>query len=103
MGDARNLCDTIALARAWPFSLMEALRTVVTSGAVAATIFWKPPFWLAFALIYMWAPRFGFDYCRRPRAVRAARIRRGLCLTCSYDLRGNVSGVCPECGIPVAE
>jgi hypothetical protein len=26
--------------------------------------------------------------------------RRGLCRYCGYDLTGNVSGVCPECGIP---
>lgn len=30
---------------------------------------------------------------------RAYRKRRGLCLTCGYDLTGNVSGVCPECGV----
>ncbi len=29
---------------------------------------------------------------------RYRRGRRGLCLKCGYDLRGNVSGVCPECG-----
>lgn len=23
---------------------------------------------------------------------------RGLCRTCGYDLRGNASGICPECG-----
>ena len=27
-----------------------------------------------------------------------ARYRDGLCLHCGYDLAGNVSGVCPECG-----
>ncbi len=26
---------------------------------------------------------------------------RGWCLSCSYDLRGNVSGRCPECGTEV--
>ena len=25
-----------------------------------------------------------------------------LCRKCSYDLTGNVSGVCPECGSPIA-
>ena len=30
------------------------------------------------------------------RAVR--RKRRGRCPQCGYDLTGNVSGVCPECG-----
>jgi hypothetical protein len=33
--------------------------------------------------------------------VRAARRRRpGHCPACGYDLTGNVSGVCPECGTP---
>ena len=26
------------------------------------------------------------------------RWARGLCVGCGYDLTGNVSGVCPECG-----
>jgi hypothetical protein len=29
---------------------------------------------------------------------RYRRRRRGLCLKCGYDLTGNISGVCPECG-----
>ncbi len=32
---------------------------------------------------------------------RWRRRRRGLCLKCSYDLTGNESGVCPECGKPI--
>ena len=35
---------------------------------------------------------------RRPRAFRPPR-----CVECSYNLTGNVSGVCPECGTPVAK
>jgi len=31
-------------------------------------------------------------------ARRWRRRRRGLCVRCGYDLTGNVSGVCPECG-----
>lgn len=27
------------------------------------------------------------------------RVRRGACIACGYDLTGNVSGVCPECGL----
>jgi hypothetical protein len=26
------------------------------------------------------------------------RVRRNRCRTCDYDLTGNLSGVCPECG-----
>ena len=33
---------------------------------------------------------------------RRRRDRRHLCRSCGYDLTGNVSGVCPECGISVA-
>jgi hypothetical protein len=29
---------------------------------------------------------------------RSSRARRGLCVHCGYNLTGNVSGVCPECG-----
>ena len=31
-------------------------------------------------------------------AKRRHRRAQGLCVSCTYDLTGNVSGVCPECG-----
>jgi len=34
----------------------------------------------------------------RGRYRRAARMASGHCVKCGYDLRGNVSGKCPECG-----
>lgn len=36
-------------------------------------------------------------FCRGP-ARRWRRLRKGLCVTCGYDLTGNESGICPECG-----
>ena len=33
---------------------------------------------------------------------RRHRVRRGFCVNCGYNLTGNTSGVCPECGTPVA-
>jgi hypothetical protein len=38
-----------------------------------------------------------------PRAMRDRKVAQGLCLSCSYDLTGNVSGVCPECGTAIAK
>jgi len=35
---------------------------------------------------------------RAPSRRRTLRCRRGLCTQCGYDLTGNMSGVCPECG-----
>lgn len=32
------------------------------------------------------------------RRLRAARAVAGQCRSCGYDLKGNLSGVCPECG-----
>jgi hypothetical protein len=34
----------------------------------------------------------------RPRERRRRRRAMGQCVACGYDLRGNVSGLCPECG-----
>jgi hypothetical protein len=34
-------------------------------------------------------------------AERGKRRRPGFCPRCRYDLTGNVSGECPECGTPV--
>ena len=36
----------------------------------------------------------------RPAERRLERAAKGLCLRCGYDLTGNISGVCPECGQP---
>ena len=33
---------------------------------------------------------------------RSARLSKSGCSACGYLLRGNTSGVCPECGTPVA-
>jgi len=35
---------------------------------------------------------------RGPGRRRRHRREQGLCLECGYDLTGNESGVCPECG-----
>lgn len=33
--------------------------------------------------------------------VASRRLRHGFCRECRYDLTGNVTGVCPECGTPI--
>jgi hypothetical protein len=53
--------------------------------------------------VYLWGPLVLFSiypmiafYCGPYRRYR--RRKKGLCLNCGYNLTGNVSGVCPECG-----
>lgn len=84
-------------------------QRTVKVGAFELTI-WKcrrgdgPVFTRAFALtLPLWAPLLAFGAYPGVVFVRAAlrrhrRRRRDLCLTCGYNLTGNVSGVCPECG-----
>ena len=58
-----------------------------------ATSQWSFPLWLP-ALLFT-APA----AARLPALARRRRRRlRGRCLGCGYDLTGNVSGTCPECG-----
>jgi len=35
------------------------------------------------------------------RRANARRVRQGVCLACGYNLTGNISGVCPECGTAI--
>ncbi len=81
---------------------LPAVRTKVISGDVAFFYgrikVWQPqvrfwhfsiPFWLPFLVVAL-----PIAYLFR----RDRRHPRGHCQACGYDLAGNVSGVCPECG-----
>jgi hypothetical protein len=35
--------------------------------------------------------------------VAQPRLPKAWCRRCRYDLAGNLSGVCPECGLPIGE
>lgn len=52
-----------------------------------------------------WLVLLGFGFAPARRGWRALRRRPppGHCPRCAYDLTGNVSGTCPECGAAVAE
>lgn len=50
---------------------------------------WMPP--AIFSTYPLWI------FFRGP-VRRFARCRWGQCLKCGYDLTGNATGVCPECG-----
>ena len=42
--------------------------------------------------------QFGVYWVHLPADQYAHRLANNLCLHCGYDLTGNVSGLCPECG-----
>jgi len=51
------------------------------------------PAWLPPALLTTWS-----WFLVRPFMRKRKRRRYNLCLHCGYNLTGNTSGVCPECG-----
>ena len=53
------------------------------------------PYWL---LVIFFSAYPIVAFIRRPARLRRLRRERGLCQDCGYNLTGNVSGVCPECG-----
>lgn len=56
------------------------------------------PLWLA-TIVFSVYPSIVFILMPLYRTHRCHhRRRRGLCVQCGYDLTGNVSGRCPECG-----
>ena len=60
------------------------------------TLHFLLPFWMpsAFFATVLWS-------CYRPLYHLRRRRKMGLCVLCEYDLTGNVSGVCPECGTKI--
>lgn len=53
------------------------------------------PLWMIAILLAIYP---SIAFIRGPLRRRRRR-QRGLCLNCAYDLTGNISGVCPECGV----
>ena len=56
------------------------------------------PLWLVFTLLIFYPVT---AFLRGP-VRRARRRKRGSCVQCGYNLTGNTSGTCPECGVGVA-
>jgi hypothetical protein len=51
--------------------------------------------WPCFVLLAIWP---GYALLR---TIRGRESDSSLCCTCGYDLTGNTSGTCPECGLPL--
>lgn len=51
----------------------------------------------------LWLPAVLFAILPARRFLLRKRFHEGLCAHCGYNLAGNISGVCPECGMPVPQ
>lgn len=84
----------------WSWSGFQGFETAFlpsgsrTGGGLAGFVM---PLWMPAILFGI-----GFWMCIRP-FLRRRRMRiLGRCLNCGYDLTALKSGICPECGTPVA-
>lgn len=59
------------------------------------------PCWLAI-VIFMLLPIFMIGQSAMSRLRRRLRASRGRCYKCGYNLTGNASGFCPECGSKIS-
>jgi hypothetical protein len=100
----------LAQKRRWLLVAATGLAAgVVVAGAILTfrlTLGWDAPWLYGLSGVLpgpasVWAANIAF---RRPiqRALRRELVSQGvpICIPCGYDLRGNVSGRCPECGVP---
>lgn len=74
-------------------------RVVITDSARrVGCVFYRAgaPVWPFFLPLATWA--LWRTYCV---ALRRRRKKEGLCFNCTYNLTGNVSGICPECGTAI--
>jgi hypothetical protein len=75
-----------------------AERVEVWMGGGGLVRQYRVPSWLPVCLLAVYPV---LAFVRSPARRRRQRRQNGLCLACGYDLTGNVSGVCPECGTEV--
>ena len=84
--------------------ILSTVLTVVAGLAMVSAYFAASVFigrWAGIAVILV-VPVVMWVLLERSDWVRTRRQERGRCAGCGYDLTGNVSGLCPECGDRIA-
>lgn len=91
---------TTDIYKTWPGCRFMRIRihnlSNKSSSRIAYTVWF--PTWIIFLIATY--PTIAFIRGPLRRWRRWRRRRKGLCLKCGYNLTGNESGVCPECGVP---
>lgn len=99
------ICAAAAIGTTWRARTAVPLAIVagLTANIVAQVLFagGGPGACVGFVLLPGYCVGAALGGAALSRFVRRTRYCPGRCDRCGYDLTGNVSGVCPECGKPV--
>lgn len=80
-----------------------AVALLAVAGSFLADTVFVPLVLLLVFVLFLWFYPWRCPACGKWQTRRAFRRQRlGRCVHCDYDLTGNVSGVCPECGEKIA-
>ena len=92
----------IAVYPVFRFSSGHEMGLQLPSGRIQPMKYWLllTPLWFFLGLFAVYPAVFLLNTRRRRRRQR---LERGQCVRCGYDLRGNESGACPECGEPTED
>ena len=102
-----SLLACVVLAGLWVWTdlaergvTLEQLRDANPIPIVCAIAF---GLWVLLFFTYRWLRYLRWKWRAIPYFEQADRLQKGLCIKCGYNLTGNTSGVCPECGTPVVK
>jgi hypothetical protein len=94
-----------ALAASWALFAIGAYALVGILLLFGSAPPGRPPGAAGWALLFpaVLLAGSGLDLYKQYRTLwRERRRSQGRCVCCGYSLRGNVSGVCPECGTRIS-
>jgi hypothetical protein len=96
-------------ARGWGYGLVTYTGVLAPlwmkrpTPAISRTIYVGEIRWVWLAAVTSVLPLLTATRLTRRAIVTRRRRRVGHCSTCGYDLTGNVSGACPECGTAIVK
>ena len=88
------------IAAGFSFVTTTVVRAVLAL-SLPMSVFANPYLHVAMGIVFTVIPITVYGlltYWFAPVHREYRRRKKGLCVKCSYNLTGNVSGVCPECG-----
>jgi hypothetical protein len=92
-GGAVHITDIFSTKPGWSIARLSQPRVIWWPESDPYFLWWAMPLWIPFVIVALPTGLLWWFDRRRPA--------QGHCHKCGYDLTGNVSGVCPECGMVV--